>query len=154
MKGFPLICSVSLSISNDYQDVSRKLIVDCLRTNRLMKELSRNIKPRKPYKTTTRTKWNKKELNILEDINLASDIITQLEQGERGIPVLIKQYIKLGGRFLEFNVDKEFNDALDGLIVVDLRETEKELLEYFMGKDNADNYLNTINQFPPTLKQA
>lgn len=143
-----------VSISNDYQDVSRKFIVDCLRANRLMKELSRNIKPRKPYKTTTRTRWNKKELNILEDINLASEIITQLEQGERGIPILIKQYIKLGGRFLEFNVDKEFNDALDGLIVVDLRETEKELLEYFMGKDNAENYLKAIKPLSPALKQA
>lgn len=126
-----------VSISNDYQDVSRKLIVDCLRTNKLMKDLSRQIKPRKPYKATTRTNWNKKELNVLDDINLASDIIAQLEQGKRGIPILIKQYIKLGGHFLEFNVDKEFNDALDGLIVVDLRETEKELLEYFMGKDSA-----------------
>ena len=143
-----------VSISNDYQDVSRKLIVDCLRANRLMKELSKNIKPRKPYKATTRTIWNKKELNVLEDINLASDIIAQLEQGERGIPILIKQYIKLGGRFLEFNVDKEFNDALDGLIVVDLRETEKELLDYFMGKDNAANYLTAINQLNPALKQA
>lgn len=143
-----------VSISNDYQDVSRKLIVDCLRTNRLMKELSKNIKPRKPYKATTRTKWNKKELNVLEDINLASDIIAQLEQGERGIPILIKQYIKLGGRFLEFNVDKEFNDALDGLIVVDLRETEKELLEYFMGKDNTENYLSAIKHPSPALKHA
>ena len=91
---------------------------------------------------------------ILEDISLASEIITQLEQGERGIPILIKQYIKLGGRFLEFNVDKEFNDALDGLIVVDLRETEKELLEYFMGKDNAENYLTAIKPLSPALKQA
>jgi putative hemolysin len=143
-----------VSISNDYQDVSRKLIVDCLRTNKLMKELSRKIKPRKPYKATTRTNWNKKELNLLNDINLASDIIAQLEQGERGIPVLIKQYIKLGGRFLEFNVDEEFNNALDGLIVVDLRETEKELLEYFMGKENTESYLSAINQLSPTLKQA
>jgi len=143
-----------VSISNDYQDVSRKLIVDCLRANRLMKDLSRQIKPRKPYKATTRTSWNKKELNGLDDINLVSGIISQLEQGERGIPVLIKQYIKLGGRFLEFNVDQEFNNALDGLIVVDLRETETALLDYFMGKDNAEKYLGAINSAPPALKQA
>ena len=58
--------------------------------------------------------------------------------------ILIKQYMKLGGRFLEFNIDKEFNDALDGLIVVDLYETDLELLEYFMGKDKANNYLNQL----------
>ncbi|MCG8379003.1 MAG: lysophospholipid acyltransferase family protein, partial [Proteobacteria bacterium] len=143
-----------VSISNDYQDISRKLIVDCLTTNRLMKEISRNIKPRKPYKSKSKTPWQKNELNILDDINLVSDIISQLEQGKRGIPILIKQYIKLGGRFLEFNVDEEFNDALDGLIVVDLRETEIELLEYFMGKDIAKSYINQITNNLPKLKQA
>jgi putative hemolysin len=143
-----------VSISNDYQDVSRKLIVDCLRTNQLMKEVGKNIKPRKPYKATTKANWNKKELNILKDINLVSDIISQLEQGKRGIPVLIKQYIKLGGHFLEFNIDKDFNDALDGLIVVDLRETEKEILEYFMGKEKAKTYLDNFTPDENTLKKV
>ena len=143
-----------VSISNDYKDVSRKLIVDCLRTNRLMKELGQHIKPRRPYKTSMRTTWNKKELDVLEDINLISDLISQLEQGKRGIPVLIKQYIKLGGRFLEFNVDEEFNNALDGLIVVDLCETEPELLEYFMGKNNANEYLKNIKTENSCLRKT
>lgn len=143
-----------VSISNDYQDVSRKLIVDCLRTNRLMKELSKNIKPRKAYKATNRTLWNKKELTGLDDINIISDVISQLEQGERGIPVLIKQYIKLGGNFLEFNIDQEFNNALDGLIIIDLRETETGLLEYFMGKEMTQHYLKNINLKSEAFKKA
>lgn len=143
-----------VSISNDYKDISRKLIVDCLSTNQLMKEVSRNIKPRKPYKTKNKVPWKKNELNALQDINLVSEIISQLEQGKRGIPVLIKQYTKLGGRFLEFNVDEEFNNALDGLIVVDLRNTEVELLEYFMGKDETHQYLDDIKPNMPKLKYA
>ena len=141
-----------VSISNDYRDISRKLIVDCLRTNRLMKEISRSIKPRKPYKVINKTPWHIKELDGLNDINLVSDIISQLEQGERGIPILIKQYTKLGGRFLEFNVDEEFNNALDGLIVVDLLKTEPELLEYFLGKNNAKDYLAKSESHSVSLK--
>lgn len=143
-----------VSISNNYRDISRKLIVDCLRTNRLMKEISRSIKPRKPYKTSHKTPWQQSELNGLSDITLVSEIIAQLEQGERGIPILIKQYIKLGGLFLEFNVDQEFNDVLDGLIVVDLLKTETELLEYFIGKDETKNYLKKIKPDTVKLKNA
>jgi putative hemolysin len=143
-----------VSISNDYQDVSRKLIVDSLRANRLIKELGKNIKPRKAYKSSGTTLWNKKELAALDDINIISDIISQLEQGQRGIPVLIKQYIKLGGHFLEFNLDQDFNDALDGLIVVDLRKTEPGLLEYFMGKEKATSYLNNFKTDKQQFKQA
>jgi putative hemolysin len=139
-----------VSISNDYQDASRKLIVDSLRVHRLMKTPGKKIKPRKAYKATDQVYWNKKELGGLDNIDVISEIISQMEQGQRGIPVLIKQYIKLGGHFLEFNVDKEFNNALDGLIVVDLRNTEPGLLEYFMGKEKAEHYLNN---FKPTHEQ-
>ena len=82
---------------------------------------------------------------LLDDINQISDVISQLEQGERGIPILIKQYMRLGGRFLEFNIDENFNNALDGLIVVDLRQTERSLLDFFMGKNNAQFFLDHIS---------
>ena len=48
---------------------------------------------------------------------------------------LIKQYAKLGGRILGFNVDHKFSDVLDGLVLVDLRETDRNVLERYMGKD-------------------
>ena len=47
----------------------------------------------------------------------------------------MRQYLKLGAKFLSFNVDPDFSDALDGLIVVDLLRTEARVLEKYMGKD-------------------
>ena len=63
-----------------------------------------------------------------------SQAITQVELDNKGVPILIKQYLKLGGRILGFNVDKGFSNALDALIMVDLVNTEPKVLQRYMGK--------------------
>jgi hypothetical protein len=50
------------------------------------------------------------------------------------VPILVKQYLKTGGRLLACNVDRHFADALDALIVVDLRSAPAPLLEKYLGK--------------------
>jgi hypothetical protein len=47
----------------------------------------------------------------------------------------LKQYTKVGGKFVGFNVDRKFSDVLDGLVVVDLRETDPAVLERYMGRE-------------------
>jgi hypothetical protein len=42
---------------------------------------------------------------------------------------------------LGFNVDRKFSNVLDGLVVVDLRQTEPALLERYMGLDGAARFL-------------
>ena len=54
----------------------------------------------------------------LERSQLISNLIYRME-GDKGLPVLIRQYLNLNGRLVCFNVDKDFNNALDGLIIVD-----------------------------------
>ena len=78
----------------------------------------------------------------MKDIELISDMVSQMEKDEKGLPVLVRQYLKLGGKFLGFNVDDEFSDVIDGLIVVDLRMTEGRTLEKYMGKEKARLFLN------------
>ena len=53
-----------------------------------------------------------------------SQLLAQIESDGKGVPILLKQYLKLGGRMLGFNLDDQFGDALDGLVVVDLRRTD------------------------------
>jgi putative hemolysin len=69
-------------------------------------------------------------------------VIGDIEPGQAGMPVLLRQYLKLGGKLLGFNVDPEFSDVLDGLIVVDLTKTEPRLLERYLGKAEAASFLN------------
>lgn len=65
-----------------------------------------------------------------------------MEVDGKGVPILLKQYVKLGGKLLGFNVDPHFSDALDGLVLVDLRETERDILDRYMGKDGAAAFLH------------
>jgi hypothetical protein len=49
--------------------------------------------------------------------------------------------MKLGGKFLGFNVDSKFSNVLDGLLLVDLREARPELLARYLGKEGAAEFL-------------
>ncbi|MCK5739923.1 glycerol acyltransferase, partial [bacterium] len=57
------------------------------------------------------------------------------------IPVLVKQYLKLGGKILAFNVDPDFQNSLDGFIVVDLTETKPAILNCYLGKEGTKKFL-------------
>ena len=70
-----------------------------------------------------------------------SALVSDLEPSGAGIPVLLRQYLKLGGKLLGFNVDPEFSDVLDGLIVIDLTKTEPRLLERYLGRTEASQFL-------------
>ena len=63
-----------------------------------------------------------------------SDWISMFESDGKGVPVLVRHYMKLGGKFLGFNVDAKFSNVLDGLLLVDLREAKPELLARYLGK--------------------
>ena len=71
----------------------------------------------------------------LKDLEELADPIADVESDGKGVPILIKQYAKLGGRLLSFNVDRDFSNVLDGLVVVDLRQTDPAVLERYVGKD-------------------
>lgn len=66
------------------------------------------------------------------DLNKLDKIIDDLEP-ELRLPVLIKKYIKQNAKVIAFNVDPNFNDAIDGLMYIrisDLPEsTIKPVLE-------------------------
>jgi hypothetical protein len=66
--------------------------------------------------------------------------IADLEPTGEGMPVLIRQYLKMGGRFATFHVDHGFGRTLDGLIVVDLTRTEPKFLQRYLGKEGAASF--------------
>jgi hypothetical protein len=76
----------------------------------------------------------------VRDIEDVSALISEIEREERGVPVLLRQYLKLNATFLSFNVDPAFNDSLDGLMLVDLRRTPVKTLEKYMGAEGARQF--------------
>lgn len=129
-----------VSINNSYHAVSRQLIVAYSRKSPTS-ELSRLVKGKHPIK---RRGSRKKELQaactLLRDIQDLSELISDIEKDQKGIPILLKHYMKLGGEILAFSLDPHFSDVLDGLILVDLNKTDPKLLDRYMGKEGACSF--------------
>jgi putative hemolysin len=131
----------AVSISNDYHPISRQFLVDFLKENCFDDHLARQVRPRAGAQRRLATFWQRKELADLSDIGAMSHVIGQLENGQRGVPVLLRQYLRLGGLLLGFNLDRHFGDALDGLILVDLLQTDRGFLERYMGHNESREFL-------------
>lgn len=128
-----------VSISADYRTASRQLLVDFLRANSFLPELARQVRPRQPFKGLPRRQ--RVELTIPRHPEQVSRLLEHIETDGKGMPVLLRQYLKLGGRVLGFNVDAAFANALDGLIMVDLTRTDPAVLARYMGRDGAARFL-------------
>ncbi|MEZ4600046.1 MAG: lysophospholipid acyltransferase family protein [Syntrophotaleaceae bacterium] len=137
-----------VSISRDYSDMSRQLIAGSLRHSLQLPQLARLVKPRVPLAIKkVRVKGCKTGLaqTFCSNIEEVSALIADIEIEQKGIPVLLRHYLNLGGNLLAFNVDREFSDVLDGLILVDLTKTEIRTLERYFGKTGAQAFLNYQN---------
>jgi putative hemolysin len=135
-----------VSISNDYHPNSRQLIVSFLKEYCRAEDLARLVRARSPFRTRPLPGWEPgSENGTAWDIEELSALVADIETDQKGMPILLKQYLKLGGRLLGFNLDPHFSNALDGLIVVDLVKTDPRLLERYMGKEGAASFLGYHN---------
>ncbi|MBV1869834.1 MAG: lysophospholipid acyltransferase family protein [Gammaproteobacteria bacterium] len=137
-------CSVlfgPVSISNDYSNESQKMLIDYLRVNNPFPQQSKVVKARKPFKLHKRVGWTSSEFRGLKDVDLVSHLVSKLESDQKGVPILLKQYLKLGGYVLSFNVDQDFNDVLDCMIVVDLPQNDHKTLKRYMGEELATDFI-------------
>lgn len=127
-----------VSISNQYQNISREMMVAYLERRAPLTEWLGMVASRFPFRPRLRLPQPACDRFELDDL---SSVIADIEPDGRGVPVLLRQYLKLGGRLLGFNIDPEFSNALDGLIVVDLTRTERKLLERYLGKAESAAFL-------------
>ncbi|EPR34269.1 phospholipid/glycerol acyltransferase [Alkalidesulfovibrio alkalitolerans DSM 16529] len=133
-----------VSISNDYKGFSRELMLRFLSMREAAGLLSKTVKPKTPPKLKPLSLSGlviNSARQVCRDIDDLAALISEVEGDQKGVPVLLRQYLKLGGKLLAFNVDQDFADALDGLILVDLRLTDPKILARYMGKDGAKEFL-------------
>jgi putative hemolysin len=123
-----------VSISNKYEGLSRRLMIEYLTRARGDEELAAMVTSRNPPKQRLRAEDRAVLETLAVDEESLSGLIADLEDDDKGLPVLLKHYLKLNARLLGFNVDPAFGDCTDGLIVVDLRTTEPKVLKRFMGE--------------------
>jgi putative hemolysin len=131
-----------VSISNEYSSMSQQLLIEFLRLNMFDMALGRKVRPRSPYRQRPFQRLRSPQVDGLKSIEDVSALVADIESDDKGVPVLIRQYLKLGGRMLGFNIDAQFSDVVDGLIRVDLRETDPRILQKYMGREEAQAFIN------------
>jgi putative hemolysin len=131
----------AVSISNDYNAASREMIYRFFEARAQSDELVGLAEPRRPFRPGGLRRWDCRSMcRALRDLDELTGPITDVEADGKGLPILLRQYAKIGGKMLAFNVDRKFSNVLDGLVVVDLRQTEPAVLDRYMGKEAAARF--------------
>lgn len=134
-----------VSVSNDYHSISRQLIAAYSKKKCHQTDVARFVKGNNTHISSYKIKSDrniKAASDLLQDIQELSELISDIERDQRGIPILLKHYLKLGGEFLAFSTDPKFSGVMDVLILVDLTRTNANMLERYMGKSGAESFLN------------
>ena len=67
------------------------------------------------------------------DLKELSTLVKSIEADGKDIPILVKQYLKLGGVFKSIAIDKGFANTPGAFVLVDLRKTPDKVLKMYMG---------------------
>jgi putative hemolysin len=122
-----------VSVSADYDEAARALLVRYLRWHHFDPLLAAWVKPRTPFREPRTLAVLGREATGVREVDDLSDVIAAGDDPQRrGAPVLLRQYLKLGGRVLGFNIDPDFGHSLDCLTVVDLTRTPDTVLSRYM----------------------
>jgi putative hemolysin len=107
----------AVSISSRYNSASRELIFRYFESRRC-EGISGFVRPRRPFRPHPFQPWDCAGTSrVLQDLGDLGASVSDLEIDAKGIPILVRHYLKLGGTVLAFNVDSNFSDVLDGLVV-------------------------------------
>jgi hypothetical protein len=93
------------------------------------------------------------DLSVGPDVDDLDSLIRGIE-GNHGIPVLLRQYLRLNATLLGFNIDRAFGDALDALMMVDLATLPAGVLGKYLGRNNAQTFLDYHARTRPTPQRA
>jgi len=104
--------------------------------------MARLILPRNAFKFKSQDPNINVIMENMTDINKLDQIIGDVDELNTGLPVLLKKYIKLNAKIIGFNVDPKFNNCLDGLILLDVYDVPKNVIESLSKEVNDGSILN------------
>ena len=130
----------AVSISARYSDRTRALLMSFLEQNHLDGALAELISSQNPSESV---RPHDAAVGVVpRTVEEADALVSALEGDGRGMPVLLRQYLKLNARLLGFNVDPAFGDALDALMIVDLAKVDPRILRRYFGPSDARAFLD------------
>ncbi|MBX3356099.1 MAG: lysophospholipid acyltransferase family protein [Phycisphaeraceae bacterium] len=127
-----------VSISDEYLTTSKKLMMAFLETHRALARVVDAVRPRNPPRLGAiseidpePTKW------IIRDLDQVDQVVRDLENGERAVPVLLRQYLRMNAKLLAFNVDPDFGNVVDALMFADIRTLHPRIQDFYLGREKA-----------------
>ncbi len=125
-----------VSISRDYQSLSRGLIVSFLKHAVSDARLASGVRPARPFRMRGgEARLARDAGEAVRSIDDVSLLVSEIESDGKGVPLLFRHYLRLHSVVLSFNVDPAFADVVDGLLLTDLRRTDPRILHRFMGAE-------------------
>jgi putative hemolysin len=130
-----------VSISNDFSNFSKDLIIKFIKKNYFNPELAKYIKPRNRFSIRNNGSYDTEIIAnyASDDIRKIEHVLTDVDHGIK-MPVLLKKYLEVNGQIIGFNIDPDFNDCLDGLITVDIYKIPAEFIKA-LTKESKDDSL-------------
>src|SRR5262245_63412853 len=87
----------SVSISNAYSPGSRRLMIEYLSTHRAAPTLLSRVTARRPYGDQDLAP---RSIAVPETLGELSRTIADVEPDGKGVPILLKHYLRLGGKIV------------------------------------------------------
>jgi hypothetical protein len=112
-----------------------------LDAHRYRSELADLVHPKRPPLRRTFNDFPESLVSsVVHDLEEVDDLVAEIEESHRCMPVLLRQYLKLNARLLGFNVDPDFGHVLDGLVLIDLMQVDRPVLDRYLGREEADQF--------------
>ncbi len=132
-----------VSISHEYTRISKDLMVQFLKRNNYDVALASLVRAKHPPRRGRIRPSERRTLaTSVRRIDDISALVSEVEKDQKGIPILLRHYLKMNGRILAFNVDYSFGQCLDGLIVVDLLQSDRRLLKAYLTEEGLQSFLD------------
>lgn len=124
----------ALTIHNGFHKASRDLLLDFLELHSVTPDLRRMVSPRCPV--------DREPTTVPDDLKEISRRVREIEgRGGRDVPILMKHYHRLGARAFDFSVDEDFGGSVDALVMVEILNIPRPILQRYLGDAGAAAYL-------------
>lgn len=119
-----------VSISKDYSEASKGIIVEFVRRFFYDKKLATLVAPRKAFRPKIKSVDTRLLAeNLRGEFNALENLIETIEPSHFKVPVLFRQYLRQNAKFIAFNVDPNFSNCLDGLMILDIAQLPESTIE-------------------------
>lgn len=127
-----------VSISSWYPKFYRSIMIYYLRKMHSAEQFASSMDPKTPF-VPDYLRVNPEHLLVTKSSSLEKfdRFLSRSSNGKYRLPTLLKKYLKINCRIIEYNVDPDFNYCVDGLILLDTNDLPKSEIDTLL-KDYPD----------------